>query len=315
MINIPNSIKHLSLATILLLAPFSAFALDIIYLKNESIIKGTIIENNVAEKKYKIKTSDGSIFVYTSEEITKITKDESAAAPQTTPSIVINNTNTNNNQDTVTNNNAPTLTTTPEREAKKWKLFFGSLRMTESIDLDCACYTDDKPELAESQYSGSTFGISYALKKKMFLRASKITATFDETEFKGYWKDYSTYKPGYTVSDLDISYDAVALEILFASNSWYTDWNGYVGLGYISETFTPNEDISYYNSNGTKVGVAKEVSDAGLLLSLGGEYNFDSLALGINISIMPATETISYSTSDNLDVTRIHSSLYLALRL
>lgn len=47
---------------------------DIVYLKNGSIIKGTIIEL-VPNKDIKIQTSDGSIFVYEFDQVEKIEKD------------------------------------------------------------------------------------------------------------------------------------------------------------------------------------------------------------------------------------------------
>jgi hypothetical protein len=47
---------------------------DVIYLKNGSIIRGTLVEQ-IPNKSYKLETSDGSIFVYEVEEILKITKE------------------------------------------------------------------------------------------------------------------------------------------------------------------------------------------------------------------------------------------------
>lgn len=48
---------------------------EAVYLKNGSIIKGTIIEQ-VPNEALKIKTADGSIFVYQMSEVEKITKIE-----------------------------------------------------------------------------------------------------------------------------------------------------------------------------------------------------------------------------------------------
>lgn len=47
---------------------------EVVYLKNGSIIRGTIIEQ-VPNKSIKIETSDGSIFVYQMDEVEKITKE------------------------------------------------------------------------------------------------------------------------------------------------------------------------------------------------------------------------------------------------
>jgi hypothetical protein len=48
---------------------------DVVYLKNGSIIRGTIIEQ-VLNESLKIRTKDGSVFVYNTDEISKITKEE-----------------------------------------------------------------------------------------------------------------------------------------------------------------------------------------------------------------------------------------------
>lgn len=47
---------------------------EVVYLKNGSIIRGTIIEQ-VPNESLKVQTSDGSVFVYKMEEVAKITKE------------------------------------------------------------------------------------------------------------------------------------------------------------------------------------------------------------------------------------------------
>lgn len=59
---------------------------EVVYLKNGSVIKGVVIEQNMAEKSIKLQTSDGSIFVYKMEDIDKIEKpEETQAQPQQQP--------------------------------------------------------------------------------------------------------------------------------------------------------------------------------------------------------------------------------------
>ena len=47
---------------------------DVVYLKNGSVIRGMIIEQ-IPNQSLKIQTADGSLFVYTFEEVEKITKE------------------------------------------------------------------------------------------------------------------------------------------------------------------------------------------------------------------------------------------------
>jgi hypothetical protein len=54
---------------------------DVLYLKNGSIIYGSIIEL-IPDQQVKIKTSDGSIFVYQYADVLKITKEEIPATPE-----------------------------------------------------------------------------------------------------------------------------------------------------------------------------------------------------------------------------------------
>ena len=58
---------------------------DVVYLKNGSIIKGTIMEL-VPDKTVKIETSDGSIFIYNLSEVEKISKEQIQESGQTTES-------------------------------------------------------------------------------------------------------------------------------------------------------------------------------------------------------------------------------------
>ena len=56
-------------------ALFSKEYIDVVHLKNGSIIKGIIIEQ-IPNKTIKIETSGGSIFVYQMDEVIKIVKEE-----------------------------------------------------------------------------------------------------------------------------------------------------------------------------------------------------------------------------------------------
>lgn len=70
--------KKLLLLTFLFCISLTVFAQqnEAVYLKNGSVIKGTIIEQ-IPNESLKIETSDGSIFVYKMEEVAKITKETS----------------------------------------------------------------------------------------------------------------------------------------------------------------------------------------------------------------------------------------------
>lgn len=72
------NVKTLLFAVVCYLSTMALFAqnvgVDVVHLKNGSVIRGLIIEQ-VPAKQIKVKTSDGSIFVYQMSEIEKMTKD------------------------------------------------------------------------------------------------------------------------------------------------------------------------------------------------------------------------------------------------
>ncbi|MEI6048370.1 MAG: hypothetical protein WCS03_05690 [Bacteroidota bacterium] len=68
--------KHILLIIILLISVFQLSAQktkDVLYLKNGSIIYGRLIE--IADEQYKMRTTDGSIFIYKSSEVEKFAKE------------------------------------------------------------------------------------------------------------------------------------------------------------------------------------------------------------------------------------------------
>ena len=83
-----NYIRLILLAAIIILSVTVLIAQtkDIVYLKNGSVIKGSILEM-IPDKTIKIQTADGNIFVYNMSEVEKIGKDTAAPAPETKPAI------------------------------------------------------------------------------------------------------------------------------------------------------------------------------------------------------------------------------------
>jgi hypothetical protein len=61
---------------------------DVVYLKNGSIIKGTIVET-VPEKSIKIETADGNLFVYNLSDIEKLTKEAVVAPSKESKPVIV----------------------------------------------------------------------------------------------------------------------------------------------------------------------------------------------------------------------------------
>lgn len=60
---------------------------DVVYLKNGSIIRGIILEQ-IPNKTIKIKTADGSVFVYPMDDVTRITRESMPTSPRPAGSVI-----------------------------------------------------------------------------------------------------------------------------------------------------------------------------------------------------------------------------------
>jgi len=69
--------KKITILTILLIITgytlYSQKTRDVLYIKNGSIINGTLME--ITDNQYKIRTSDGSIFVFPAADVDKFVKE------------------------------------------------------------------------------------------------------------------------------------------------------------------------------------------------------------------------------------------------
>ena len=70
------------LGIVLSLSAMAQQWVEVVYLKNGSIIRGTVIEQSIGENN-KIQTADGSIFVYPMSDVEKITKEQRAVTSST----------------------------------------------------------------------------------------------------------------------------------------------------------------------------------------------------------------------------------------
>ncbi|MBK7140429.1 MAG: hypothetical protein IPH74_16085 [Bacteroidetes bacterium] len=93
---------------------------EVVYLKNGSIIRGTIIEQ-IPNEKIKIQTSEGNVFVYKYDEIEKITKEPKIINPNAYQS------NTNNFSDEVKHHKSKVLHVLQQvRHFCSWNAFYAS---------------------------------------------------------------------------------------------------------------------------------------------------------------------------------------------
>lgn len=72
-------VKRLAIAAVLTLGATVAFAqegtpIDVVYLKNGSVVRGMLMEYTKG-KEVKIKTVDGSVFVFTAAEVERVAKE------------------------------------------------------------------------------------------------------------------------------------------------------------------------------------------------------------------------------------------------
>ena len=261
-----------------------AVPLDQIHLKDGSIIVGVVVEHNVVEQKYKIKTSNGSILAYRVDEIIKITKDSnpspSANIPNSNhPNIVINNNVNPNSQpapmqsppavvhgtSTINKNNVIINAAETATRDKHWQLYLGISGYESSYNL-----TYTHVWIDPDNYSRN-FGVSAAFNKH-------LTLQLGENRGNG-------------------GYATQVIKALLETNALHNGWSWQLGLVRLLE---PDYVVTpcYTNYNLSCYGNRIEAINA---VHLGVSYSWDDIKLSYsyadfnNIDYMSPAESIKMS--------------------
>ncbi|GAA6134127.1 hypothetical protein NBRC116188_09160 [Oceaniserpentilla sp. 4NH20-0058] len=226
---------------------YAAESEDVIYKKDGSILRGSIIEQNFESGIYKIEIEGGSVFVIKQEDVTKITKETSKEpAP------------------TVSQNNPTPTVSSPyvEPEANQYDnvidgvFFLGSANRT---SVETSTYYETQYEFSGFNFAGQhNFNQHIALYTDInYTNLSKGTRSYS-----------SGYERALSKNELkDATQSSVQLSLLLSTNH-YRGWQFYTGVGKFSERIIieTGEDSETFSGEVYQLGMGYSWHTCQLLL-------------------------------------------------
>ena len=206
---------------------------DVIYKKDGSVLRGTLVEQDFENGRYKIQLQGGSLFSINKDDIEKITK-EMPIASTTIPSNGINinienNPNINQSpaihQQPVMNNG---FGVTSEKSKPKSVVYIGSLGKS---------VMDDEGDNGYN-YTGLNLAYQANASEHIALYTAINIGKLSTVTIGGVEQDVSGYS--------DEKYRSIELDALLSSNN-YQGWQFYTGLGLFTEKYSNTESINGTN--------------------------------------------------------------------
>ncbi len=243
---------------------------DVIYKKDGSILRGTLVEQDFENGSYKIQLDGGSIFAISKDEIIKISK----VAPLNITAVASNGVNINiENNPTITQiptqslQQSPTLQTYDNSRGKTAEKRH-SIRIG-SMSKDITDSDDNGVSLA-----GINVAYQYNVDEHVAFYAEYNHADIDRLIIDGeHYKitadNYNQYDPYRKAYRGDLSYTGFEASAMLSTNN-HQGWQFYTGLGVFKETFS--------SQNFT----ADDAS--GAVVTLGMGYSWQTVQLQLRVS-------------------------------
>jgi|GEM_PF-1675222 len=238
--------RRMALALIFSTQWASAQALeDVIYKKDGSILRGTLVEQDFENGKYKIQLKGGSIFSISKTEIIKISK-EAEARPNSTDSAnngvnihIENNPSISNTQEAlpppIERAPPPPVNTTPSSHTTQQPLVETYRPSATSYKKHSIRIGTMKKELVDSDengfsYQGPNIAYQYSFNKHLALYSEFNAGDIDNRLIGG--KDYELP----TAIKENGRYQGAEASIMLSTNNYY-GWQFYGGIGLFSENY------------------------------------------------------------------------------
>ncbi len=242
-----------------LTASVSAQALeDVIYKKDGTVLRGSLIEQDFENGRYKIQLQGGSIFAVSKDDISKISKE----AP-------LNSTASNDNGVNINIENNPTITQSPTQ----------SIQQTST--LPTYGYTGD--QVVEKRHSvrigHMSKGITNSDDNGISFSGVNIAYQFNFDENIAFYTEYNNGDFDAVIRDGELyenygsyydgwSFNGIEASAILSSNN-YQGWQFYAGLGVFQENYKLN-------------GSSENVTGAAFTLGMG--YSWKIVQLHIRVS-------------------------------
>ncbi len=247
---------HTICALFISLSIFSSLACaqtlqDVIYKKDGTVLRGTLIEQDFTNGRYKIQLSGGSVFSVTKEDIEKISKEAALTSTAATENGI--NINIQNNPSI---NQTPSIVQSPTIQA------YG---LTPQIDnshrhtvmIGRLAKTVDNEDENGILYRGVSFAYQFNFDENIAFYADFNRATLEGRLIEG-----EAYKIPFINED-DYTYQGLQAMAILSTNN-YQGWQFYTGLGLFNESFD-------YPGNSTDV--------SGINFALGMGYSWKTVQL------------------------------------
>lgn len=240
---------------------------DVIYKKDGSVLKGTLIEQDFENGRYEIQLMGGSVFVVQRDDIEKITK-EAAPVSQTEQELdalaAESRAKLHKNEPVATSQYTPTATQQTAQALNQYsgypakpKEFKHSVRIG-SMSKDLTDSQDDGISL-----SGINLAYQYNFDKNIAAYVEYNSGDFDSIIEDGDYYEYDYY-----YGEPDISFTGFEVSAMASTNN-YEGWQFYAGLGLFRESW----DIQGYSDTAT-----------GTVFTLGMGYSWKPAQLHLRIS-------------------------------
>jgi hypothetical protein len=214
---------------------------DVIYKKDGSVLRGTLVEQDFENGRYKIQLQGGSLFSVNKADIEKITKEApfvSSDAKSDGINININNNPSISQNPVIEQSPVMSLSQTPNTEKSKAKSVFYIGTMSKS-------FSDDNDDNGAS-YSGLNLAYQANASEHIALYTalnigSLSTVTENSVEY-----DVAKFT--------DESYRSFELDALLSSNN-YQGWQFYTGLGLFTEKYSTSSDSETFSGTNFILGM------------------------------------------------------------
>lgn len=259
-----------------LLSPFSALSQpleDVIYKKDGSVLRGTLIEQDFANGKYKIQLQGGSVFSIDKDDIEKISKEAPLSSHKAASGTNINIHNSPSINQTTQAQSAPIASQKDkELHVTRGTLYIGT--MTHTLKTSTI--------LGESKYTYSGLNLAGQLNvsRHFALYSDLNIGSFSEKEETDNYGNTYTYSGS---SLVDENYSSVQVAAILSTNL-YEGWQFFTGFGGFRETYKTDNDT--FTATGSS-------------FQLGLGYSWQTLQLILRINILNSSDySDAVDTSD-----------------
>lgn len=277
---LPHQMHFLLLSTLLISALATANTLeDVIYKKDGSVLRGTLIEQDFANGKYKIQLNGGSVFSVDKADIEKIGKEAPIAnGPNSGVNININNSPVINQNPQVEQSVVQNTGNNETPHKTRGTFYIGTMSHT----LKTSTIIGD----SEFTYSGLNLGGQLNANQHFAIYTDLNLGTFSEKQETDRFGNTTTFSG----DDLaDESYTSAQIGVILSTNL-YQGWQFFTGLGVFSESYSTDEDSSTASGSDFQLGLG---------------YSWQTLQVALRVNILNSSDysdAVDSSTTGHLQL-------------